>query len=324
MTKTILVTGGAGFIGCHLCEYLLQTNDENIVVCIDNIITGSIANIQPLIQNYPNRFHFFIVDICKPDELLILSFFKQIHEIYHLASIASPEKYKMYPLETLNTNVIGTINILNLCVKQKAKMVFTSTSEVYGDPLEHPQNENYFGNVNMLGERSCYDEGKRVAETYIYEYRKKYDIDVKIVRLFNTYGPKMNIEDGRVITNFIRSILNNEPVTIYGSGAQTRSFCYINDTVSGIVKMMKSDNFGPINIGNPYNELTIYGLIDYFQKISVNRFEIKYCEKSENDPMVRRPDITKAIQLLDWTPRVELFDGLKVTFEYFQNTILRI
>jgi UDP-glucuronate decarboxylase len=311
--KTILITGGAGFIGSNLCENLI---DSNKIICLDNLITGSLSNIEPFL-NHPN-FRFINADITEVYSLAQLEC-EKIHEIYHLASIASPDKYKKYSLETLNVNVVGTINVLNLCKFHKCKLVFTSTSEIYGDPLVHPQPEEYFGNVNVIGERSCYDEGKRVSETYLYEYKKRYQLDVKIVRLFNTYGPKMDIADGRVVTNFIECILNGTPLKIYGSGTQTRSFCYVDDTVRALILMMASDEFGPINIGNPSHELTMIELTNAFEAILGKPLEVIYLEKTQDDPMVRRPDIAKANYKLGWNPEVLLTDGLRKTLEYFQK-----
>ena len=308
--KIILVTGGAGFIGSHLCEKLL--NLDNKVICLDNLITGSITNIEHLLNN--ENFIFINFDVKNKINLNYI-----IDEIYHLASIASPDKYKMHSLETLLTNIEGTKNVLDLCKEHNAKLLFTSTSEIYGDPLVHPQYEEYYGNVNTIGERSCYDEGKRVGETLLYEYKKLYNLDVKIVRLFNTYGPKMNINDGRVITNFIKEILNNNNIKIYGSGNQTRSFCYIDDTINGIIKMMNSNLFGPINIGNPTNELTINSLVNNFEKMLNKKLNVSYLPCTENDPKLRCPDISKAISLLNWKPIIHIELGLKKTYDYFYN-----
>jgi UDP-glucuronate decarboxylase len=308
--KTALVTGGAGFIGCHLCERLLK--DDYKVICMDNLITGSLSNLHELLSN--PYFTFVIFDINNP---IIVN--ESIDEIYHLASIASPEKYKKYPIETLLTSLTGTINVLELCKTKKAKLIYTSTSEVYGDPLQHPQTEEYYGNVNTVGERSCYDEGKRVGETLLYEYRKNYGLDLKIIRLFNTYGPKMNIDDGRVVTNFIKSHKNGENITIYGSGNQTRSFCYIDDTINGIIKMMNSQEHGPINIGNPYNELSINNLVTIFAKVTGIILSVTYLPETENDPKIRNPDITKAIALLDWKPKISLEDGIARTLDFFMG-----
>jgi UDP-glucuronate decarboxylase len=277
---------------------------------MDNLITGSMDNIIELFSH--PQFTFILFDI---NEKIFIA--EPIDEIYHLASIASPEKYKKYPIETLFTSLTGTINVLDLCRTKNAKLLYTSTSEVYGDPLQHPQSEEYYGNVNTVGERSCYDEGKRVGETLLYEYKKNYNLDVKIVRLFNTYGPKMNIEDGRVVTNFIRSYKNNKDISVYGSGNQTRSFCYIDDTIHGIVSMMKSPHFGPINIGNPYNELSINKLVELFENITNIKLNVVYLPETENDPKIRNPDITKAIELLNWKPLIPLEVGIQHTLTHF-------
>jgi nucleoside-diphosphate-sugar epimerase len=281
---------------------------------MDNLITGSPNNIHEM-YSHPH-FTFLLFDI---NQTICIA--GPIDEIYHLASIASPEKYKKYPIKTLLTSLTGTLNILDLCRAKNAKLLYTSTSEVYGDPLQHPQTEEYYGNVNTVGERSCYDEGKRVGETLLYEYKKNYNLDVKIVRLFNTYGPKMNIEDGRVVTNFIRSYKNNQDISVYGSGNQTRSFCYIDDTIHGILSMMKSPHFGPINIGNPYNELSINKLVELFENITHIKLNVVYLPETENDPKIRNPDITKAIELLNWKPLIPLEVGIRNTIAHFIEDI---
>jgi UDP-glucuronate decarboxylase len=236
-----------------------------------------------------------------------------------LAGIASPEKYKKYPLETLQTSINGTQNVLEVCKTHNSRLIFTSTSEIYGDPQVHPQPEEYFGNVNTVGERSCYDEGKRVCETLIYEYRKIHGLDLKIVRLFNTYGPKMDINDGRVITNFIQKIMKNEPIEIYGDGNQTRSFCYIDDMLDALIAMMESDQPGPINLGNPYCEFTLNRLVTVFENITGNPLCKLYLPSTQDDPKVRKPVIEKAVQYLGWTPKIGLTEGLQKTMEYFTN-----
>lgn len=306
--KTIVITGGAGFIGSNLIDRLIHTDR---VICIDNLITGQYKNIEKHIKN-PN-FTFISHDICEPIELNE----PHVDQIYHLASLASPEKYKKYPLETLFTSINGTQNVLKLCEKYKCSMLFTSTSEIYGDPLVHPQPEEYFGNVNTVGERSCYDEGKRVCETMIYEYRKKHDLDLKIVRLFNTYGPMMDLNDGRVITNFIHQLIKDQPLEIYGDGSQTRSFCYIDDMLDALILMMNSDELGPINLGNPNCEFTINELVHLFETLTNLNIKVNYLEKTQDDPQVRKPVIDKAIAKLNWNPQIDLEDGLIQTLKYF-------
>lgn len=306
--KTIVITGGAGFIGSNLIDRLIKTDK---IICIDNLITGLHKNIEKHIGN-PN-FTFILHDICEPIELNEL----HVDQIYHFASLASPDKYKKYPLETLFTSINGTQNVLKLCEKYKCSMLFTSTSEIYGDPLVHPQPEEYFGNVNTVGERSCYDEGKRVCETMIYEYRKKHNLDLKIVRLFNTYGPKMDLNDGRVITNFINKLIKDEPVEIYGDGTQTRSFCYIDDMLNALILMMNSTELGPINLGNPNCEFTINELVELFKTLTLLNIKVKYLDKTQDDPQVRKPVIQKAIDKLGWYPKIELEEGLTNTMRYF-------
>ena len=322
--KQILITGGCGFIGTNLIHKLI---DDNCIICIDNLITGSLQNI----EKYMNHPHFTFIkhDICLP---IILDIEGKIDEIYNLASIASPEKYKKYPLETLLTSLQGTQNVLDISLKYRSKLLFSSTSEIYGDPLVHPQPEEYYGNVNTMGERSCYDEGKRVSETMVYIYRQKYGLDLKIVRIFNTYGPFMDINDGRVITNFIKNICLKKPVIIYGNGEQTRSFCYIDDMVRGLIKMMESEELGPINLGNPDNEISLNKLVEVFKSLS-KEFEgeeeskteeivVEYREPSEDDPKTRRPIITKAQEKLGWNPEIEIEEGLMRTIKYFIDNFI--
>jgi UDP-glucuronate decarboxylase len=313
--KYILITGGAGFIGSNLCKFLLN-DPNNYIYCIDNLITGNIDNIKELIKN--KNFYFANSDITSTNIINDLSF-SHIDEIYHLACIASPPKYKKYSIQTLITSFQGTKNILDLALRYKAKLLFTSTSEIYGDPMVHPQPEEYFGNVNTMGERSCYDEGKRIAETLIYEYRRLYNLDVKIVRIFNTYGPYMDINDGRVITNFIKNILEDKPVIIYGDGNQTRSFCYVDDMIDGLYKMMNSKELGPINIGNPNCEFTLNELVNVFEEILYKKVNVRYVEATENDPKQRKPIIDKATKLLNWYPKIGLENGLMQTYQYFKN-----
>jgi UDP-glucuronate decarboxylase len=313
--KHILVTGGAGFLGSHLCKYLLK-DPENYVYCVDNLITGNMKNLEEILEN--KNFTFAKKDITSVDTINDLNFVF-LDEIYHLACIASPPKYKAYSIETLLTNFQGTKNILDIARKRNVKVLFTSTSEIYGDPLVHPQNEEYFGNVNTLGERSCYDEGKRVAETLIYEYRRLFKLDCKIVRLFNTYGPFMDINDGRVITNFIKCIQTKKPLQIYGDGNQTRSFCYVDDMIEGIYKMMNSNESGPINLGNPECEFTLNELVMKFENIYNKKFAVSYLDATENDPKQRKPDIQKAKLLLEWEPKTLLNEGLIKTIQYFSK-----
>jgi UDP-glucuronate decarboxylase len=314
LVKYILVTGGAGFLGRNLCKKLLQ-NHMNKVICLDNLITGNESNIEEFLQN-PN-FTFIKYDITMSIN------FPKIDEIYHLACIASPDKYKLYSIETLKTCFLGTLNVLGLAKQHRAKVLYTSTSEIYGDPHVHPQPEEYFGNVNTMGERSCYDEGKRIGETLIYEYRRKFQLDLKVVRLFNTYGPYMDIHDGRVITNFIKQIMKGEKLQIYGDGSQTRSFCYVDDLISGLVDMMNSVEMGPFNLGNPYCEFTLNELVDVFEKVIGRKLEVEYLEATENDPKQRKPVIQKANTKLGFNPQIHLEEGIKKTFDYFNVTIKR-
>jgi UDP-glucuronate decarboxylase len=311
--KHILITGGAGFIGSNLCKFLLK-DPENIIFCIDNLITGNKDNLLDIIDN--ENFFFSNFDISSSNTLDHLNYVK-IDEIYHLACIASPPKYKKYSIETLMTSFIGTKNMLDLAKIYKCKLLFSSTSEVYRDPLVNPQSEEYFENVNTVGERSCYDEGKRVAESLIYEYKRLFNLDIKIVRIFNTYGPFMDINDGRVITNFIKSIQKDKPVLIYGDGTQTRSFCYIDDLIDGIYQLMNSTCNDVINIGNPYCEFTINELVNVFENILQKKIKVIYVDLTENDPRQRKPNIQRAKKLLGWNPKISLNEGLKKTIEYF-------
>ena len=308
MDKYILVTGGAGFLGRNLCKKLLE-NKRNKIICMDNLITGDENNIYEF-KNNPN-FTFVQYDVTNTIN------FPKINEIYHLACIASPDKYKLYSIETLKTCFIGTLNILELAKQHNAKVLFTSTSEIYGDPNVHPQPEEYYGNVNTMGERSCYDEGKRICETLIYEYRRKFRLDIKIVRLFNTYGPYMDINDGRVITNFIKQILIGQKLRIYGDGSQTRSFCYVDDLIIGIVAMMNSQEYGPFNLGNPYCEFTLNELVCIFEKIIDRKLEVEYLESTENDPKQRKPIISKAQLKLGFEPYTTIEEGIQKTIDYF-------
>lgn len=310
--KTILIAGGCGFIGSNLCAYLIQNNNK--VICVDNFYTGNINNVNA-IMNHDN-FTLIQHDIIEP-----IFIEQDIDEIYHLACPASPPKYQEDPIYTCKINFIGTMNLLGLAKEKNAKILLSSTSEVYGEPKISPQPEIYRGNVNTIGIRSCYDEGKRVAETLMMDYHKVHNIDTKIARIFNTYGPFMDKDDGRVVTNFVKQMLTNQDITIYGDGSQTRSFCYIDDQINGLVKLMQSDCNDPINIGNP-NEISIRELIRVLQTKIDTSSQITYRSLPEDDPTNRRPDITKAKEVLKWYPEVELEEGIKKTIEYLITTCL--
>lgn len=306
----ILVTGGAGFIGSHLCEALL--NEGHDIICLDNFFTGSKDNIIHLMDSH--RFELVRHDITEPILL-------EIEQIYHFACPASPIHYQYNPVKTIKTNVMGTINMLGLAKRVKARILLASTSEVYGDPQVHPQPEAYWGNVNPIGIRSCYDEGKRVAETLMMDYHRQNKVDIKIVRIFNTYGPRMALNDGRVISNFILQALKNEAITIYGEGHQTRSFQYIDDLINGIVKMMNLDDFiGPLNIGNPV-EFTITELAKKIIDLTGSKSKIIKLPLPEDDPAQRKPDISLAEKKLNWYPEISIEEGLPKTIEYFQQRL---
>jgi UDP-glucuronate decarboxylase len=308
-----IVAGGAGFIGTHLCKRLLEQN--KYVICIDNLISGNMNNIECFLTNPKFKFiHHDISDL--PDEF---NNFK-ITEIYNFACIASPKLYKSHPIKTLVTCFNGNLNLLNLARKYKSKYIFASTSEVYGDPLIHPQPETYYGNVNTVGERSCYDEGKRVAETLVYTIRNKYNLDAKIIRIFNTYGPNMSLHDGRIITNFIQRIMEAKPVQIYGNGNQTRSFCYIDDLIDGIFAVMESDELGPINLGNPDCEFTLIELVREFEKIIGTPIDVEYLPATENDPQQRKPDIELARSKIGFSPKIGISEGIRKTINFFYNS----
>lgn len=304
--KNILITGGAGFIGSHLCRTLIAMGHK--VICLDNLFTGSIANIFDL-QSNPN-FEFINHDIIEP------YYRKNIDEIYNLACPASPIHYQFNPIRTVKTCTIGVINILGLAKKNNAKILQASTSEIYGDPEIHPQNENYNGNVNPIGIRSCYDEGKRCSETLFMDYHREHNLEIKIARIFNTYGPNMAINDGRVVSNFICQAINNKKITINGNGTQTRSFQYIDDLIDGLIKMMETDFVGPINLGNP-DEISINELASRILKLTKSKSEIIFNDLPSDDPKRRKPDISLAIQKLDWKPKYDLDSGLIKTINYF-------
>jgi len=305
--KTVLVTGGTGFIGSHLCEKLLSFG--NYVICLDNNFTGSLENIKHLREN-PN-FEFIRHDVTK-------ELFLEVNEIYHLACPASPKDYQFNSIKTIKTNILGTLNMLGLAKRTKAKILLTSTSEIYGDPTISPQHEEYWGNVNPIGIRSCYDEGKRLAETLMMEYHRNCGVDTRIVRIFNTYGPRLNKNDGRVISNFIVQALENKPITIYGDGLQTRSFCYVDDLVDGLIKLMSSNYVNPVNLGNP-NEITILDIAKVIVRMVGSNSEIEYKDLPSDDPTRRRPDITRAKNILDWEPKIGLEEGLEKTIKYFRE-----
>lgn len=308
----ISVTGGAGFIGSHLCDELIRHGHD--VVIVDNLFTGSKENFAQHLGN--PRFEFIRHDITFP-------LFLEVDQIYHLACPASPVHYQHNPVKTIKTNVIGTINMLGLAKRIRARFLLSSTSEVYGDPLEHPQKESYWGNVNPIGPRSCYDEGKRVAETLTTSYLGQGHVDTRIVRIFNTYGPRMLFNDGRVISNFIVQALKGEDITIYGDGGQTRSFCYVDDLVRGLIAAMEKENIhGPINLGNP-NEMTIKSAAELIIKLTGSRSKVVYRALPQDDPMRRRPDITKAKDELGWEPSISVEAGLKRTIEEFEQRLKR-
>jgi len=303
----IIVTGGAGFIGSHLCRALLDQKHE--VICIDNLYTGSKKNIQTLLKN--PKFQFVQQDIVEP-------FDETADQIYNLACPASPIQYQKDPVYTFKTSVIGTHTMLELAHSCKARFLQASTSEVYGDPAQHPQKESYWGNVNPIGIRSCYDEGKRAAETLCMDFHRQYKVDLRIARIFNTYGPNMAPDDGRVVSNFIVQALQNKPITVYGDGSQTRSFCYVSDLINGLIKLMNSNVMGPVNLGNP-DEFTINELAKEVIKITKSKSKIVYKPLPEDDPKQRKPDITLAKAKLGWVPKVPLKEGLKYTIEYFKS-----
>lgn len=309
--KKVLVAGGAGFIGSHLCERLLNEGDE--VYCLDNLYTGSEENIKHLKNN--SNFHFINDDIIYFDSNI------KFDEIFNLACPASPPHYQKDPVFTWKTSVIGTFNLIQIAKECNAKILHASTSEVYGDPLVHPQKENYWGNVNPIGIRSCYDEGKRAAETILMDSFRKYKLKIKIIRIFNTYGPRMDPNDGRVVSNFIVQALSGKNLTVYGNGKQTRSFCFVSDLVEGIIKMMNSDFTGPINLGNP-GEFTVLELAEKVLKMTNSKSRIIFKPLPQDDPTRRKPDISLAKEKLNWQPEINLDEGLKQTIAYFNSKTL--
>lgn len=307
-----LITGGAGFLGSHLCERLLKEGHE--VICVDNFITGSEKNIAPLLTH--PHFSFIQHDVCN-------ALYIEVDEIYNLASLASPAHYQKDPIKTLRTNVQGALNMLELARRNQATFLQASTSEVYGDPCVHPQKENYWGNVNPIGPRACYDESKRCAETLCFDYHRQYHLSIKVVRIFNTYGPRMQLEDGRVVSNLIRQALKKEPLTIYGDGSQTRSFCYVEDMIEGFCKMMHTDGWvtGPVNLGNP-EECSILQLAKHILKVTKSPSSLSFAKLPLDDPKKRRPVIEAAKQFLGWAPKVCLEEGLQKTAAYFERLLL--
>jgi UDP-glucuronate decarboxylase len=311
MPKRILVTGGAGFLGSHLCEQLLDNGHE--VLCVDNFFSGTRSNITHLLGNAH-------MELMRHDVTFPL--YVEVDEIFNLACPASPIHYQFDPVQTTKTSVIGAINMLGLAKRVKAKILQTSTSEIYGDPTVHPQTEEYWGNVNPIGRRSCYDEGKRCAETLFFDYRRQHNMPIKVVRIFNTYGPRMNPNDGRVVSNFIVQALRGNEITIYGDGTQTRSFCYVDDLIEAIVRMMEtpSDVTGPINIGNPH-EFTIRELAELIIEMTGTKSKIRSEPLPSDDPRQRQPDISVAKSLLKWEPKTQLREGLTNTIDYFENIL---
>jgi dTDP-glucose 4,6-dehydratase len=307
----ILISGGAGFIGSHLCDYFIQKKYS--VICVDNFITGQKSNIKHLIKN--RRFKLINADISQPLKMKC-----KIDKILHFASPASPKDYLQYPIQTLKSNAFGTYYLLELALKNNAVFLLASSSEVYGDPLQHPQSEKYFGNINTTSPRAVYNESKRFAETLTYTYYKKFNLPVRIARIFNTYGPRMRINDGRIIPNLIHQALTNQPFTCYGKGRQTRSFCYITDMIQGIIKLLESDYTKPVNLGNP-DEFSILQLIQTISKLTGTKSRIKNLPLPEDDPQRRKPDTTLAKKYLRWSPKIKLETGLKLTIDWFKLAV---
>lgn len=309
--KKVLVTGGAGFLGSHLCERLLARGDD--VLCVDNFFTGSKANVAHLLSN--PRFELMRHDVTFP-------LYVEVNEIYNLACPASPIHYQHDPVQTTKTSVHGAINMLGLAKRVKARILQASTSEVYGDPEVHPQPEAYWGKVNPIGPRSCYDEGKRCAETLFFDYYRQHQLDIKVIRIFNTYGPRMHPQDGRVVSNFIVQALKGEDITIYGDGKQTRSFCFVNDLIEGMMRMMDTEKgfTGPINLGNP-NEFTMLELAEKVIQLSKSKSKLKFLPLPQDDPKQRQPNIELAKSRLKWAPSIQLEDGLKETIAHFKSRL---
>ena len=309
--KRILITGGAGFLGSHLCDRLIKEGHD--VLCLDNFFTGSKRNISHLLGK-PN-FELIRHDLVQP-------IFIEADEIYNLACPASPIHYQYNPVKTVKTSVMGSINMLGLAKRVKAKILQASTSEIYGNPTMHPQKEDYWGNVNTIGPRSCYDEGKRCAETLFFDYHRQNRVNIRVVRIFNTYGPRMHPNDGRVVSNFIVQALKNQDITVYGDGSQTRSFCYVNDMIEGIIRMMNGpdDFIGPLNLGNP-DESSILQLAETIIRLVGSRSKIIFKPLPQDDPLQRQPDITLARKNFDWQPKIDLDEGLKKTIEYFKGIV---
>jgi len=309
VSQRILITGGAGFLGSHLCDRMIDAGNE--VICLDNYFTGRRQNITHLL-NHPN-FELLRHDIIDPIKL-------EVDQIYNLACPASPIHYQYNAIKTMKTSVMGAINMLGLARRTKARILQASTSEVYGDPLMHPQKEGYWGHVNPIGIRSCYDEGKRCAETLFMDYKRQNGVDIRIMRIFNTYGPRMNADDGRVVSNFIVQALRGEEITIYGDGSQTRSFCYCDDNIEGMIRLMDGDHPGPINIGNP-NEFTMLELAEQIIDLTGSSSKISHLPLPQDDPKQRQPDINLAKAELDWEPKTELREGLASTIAYFEKEL---
>jgi len=311
MTKSVMVTGGAGFLGSHLCERLLADGFD--VLCIDNLFTGSKDNIRHLLSH--DRFEFLRHDVTFP-------LYVEVDWIFNLACPASPVHYQYDPVQTTKTSVHGAINMLGLAKRLRARILQASTSEVYGDPAVHPQPEEYWGNVNPIGPRSCYDEGKRCAETLFFDYYRQHKLDIKVIRIFNTYGPRMNPDDGRVVSNFVVQALRGEDITIFGEGQQTRSFCYVDDLIDGMIRMMHTDAdiTGPINLGNQ-GEFSMIELAENVLRLTGSKSKLVFRPLPQDDPKQRQPDITKARAILGWEPKVPLAEGLKPTIDYFKKRI---